>query len=76
MAPGALFEDRLRRLDLRVTKYFNLPRRMRLQMNLDAYNALNANAIQSLNTTYGPNWLQPLTFMDPKILQISGSLTF
>ena len=49
---------------------------VRLQLNLDAYNALNNSAIQSVNTTYGANWLQPLQVLDPRLLQISGQLTF
>ena len=76
VAPNTLFEKRIRRLDLRVTKYFDLPNKMRLQLNMDAYNALNSNAVQSVNTTFGANWLQPLTVLDPKILQISGQLMF
>jgi len=76
LVANSRFEDRIRRLDLRLTKYVNLPRKLRLQLNLDAYNALNTNAVQTLNTTFGANWLQPLTIMDPRILQISGQLTF
>jgi Carboxypeptidase regulatory-like domain len=74
--PGTLFEDRIRRLDLRVSRTFNLPRGVRFQANLDAYNALNTNAVQTLNTTFGANWLQPLTIMDPRLFQISGQLNF
>jgi hypothetical protein len=73
---GAMFEDRIRRLDLRLSKSFNLPRNLRFQANLDAYNALNTNAVQTLNTTFGANWLQPQTIMDPRIFQISAQLNF
>ena len=76
VVPFSLYEDRIRRLDLRLSKSFNITRQVRLQLNLDAYNALNSNAVQSLNTTYGANWLQPNTVLDPQILQISGMLTF
>jgi hypothetical protein len=53
-----------------------LPHRLNLQLNLDAYNALNASPSQSPNTAYGANWRQPLLVLDPRILQISGMLTF
>jgi Carboxypeptidase regulatory-like domain len=76
VVPFSMYEDRIRRLDLRLTKFVNLTSRVRLQMNLDAYNALNGNAVQSLNTTYGANWMQPNTVLDPQILQFSGVLTF
>ncbi|MGE3176764.1 MAG: carboxypeptidase regulatory-like domain-containing protein [Vicinamibacterales bacterium] len=73
---GELFEDRIRRLDLRLSKSIALPRRLNLQLNFDAYNALNSSASQSINTVYGANWRQPLLVLDPRILQISGMLTF
>jgi hypothetical protein len=74
--PQTFFEGRTRRLDLRLTKNFQLTRRMRLQANLDAYNALNSSAVQTVQTTFGPNWLTPNTILDPRILQLSGQLTF
>jgi len=73
---GEIFEDRIRRLDLRLSKSVKLPRAWNLQINLDAYNALNASPAQSINTVFGPNWRQPLLILDPRILQISGMLTF
>jgi hypothetical protein len=76
VAPQTLFEGRIRRLDLRLTKIFRVTNRMRLQANLDAYNALNSSAIQSVQTSFGPNWLSPTTILDARILQISGQLTF
>jgi Carboxypeptidase regulatory-like domain len=73
---NSLFEGRIRRLDLRLTKYFNVTKRIRVQANFDAYNALNSNAIQTINTAYGANWLQPVQILDPRILQFSGQLSF
>src|SRR5439155_79723 len=76
VAPQTLFEGRIRRLDLRVTKIFTLPHHIRFQATLDAYNALNSGAIQTLQTTFGTNWLSPTTILDPRIFQVSGQLTF
>jgi hypothetical protein len=76
VAPQTMFEDRIRRLDLRVTKIFRLTPRVRLQANLDAYNALNSSAIQSLITAFGPSWLSPATILDARIFQVSGQLNF
>jgi hypothetical protein len=73
---GQLFEDRIRRLDLRLSKSLKLPRAWNLQLNLDAYNMLNNDSFLSINNTYGANWRAPLTVLDPRILQISGMLTF
>ena len=59
-----------------MTKIFRITERVRLQANLDAYNALNSSAIQSVQTTFGPNWLVPLTILDARLFQVSGQLTF
>jgi hypothetical protein len=73
---NTLYEGRIRRLDLRLSKHFEFSQRLRLQLNLDAYNALNSSAIQNINTTYGPSWLTPTQILDPRLLQFSGQITF
>jgi hypothetical protein len=76
VAPQTVFEGRIRRLDMRVTKIFQLRNKVRFQANLDAYNALNSSAIQSLQTAFGPSWLSPATILDPRIFQVSGQVSF
>jgi hypothetical protein len=76
LLPYSMYEGRVRRLDLRLTKNFTLTKRARLQANLDAYNAFNSSAIQAINTTYGVNWLSPTQILDPRLLQISAQLSF
>ena len=77
--PQSLREARVRRLDLRLTKSFQITPKVRLQANLDAYNA-EFQCVQSLNTTYtapgGRTWMRPNTILDPRILQISMNLNF
>lgn len=50
--------------------------RTRLQLNLDAYNALNSSSILTVNSTYDARWRQPNSVIDPRLLQISGQLSF
>ena len=76
LMPNRLFEGRIRRLDLRLAKSVQLPRRARIQLNVDAYNVLNSSAIQSVNTTYGASWLKPTQILDPRIFQVSCQLVF
>jgi hypothetical protein len=76
MVPLTEFEGRLSRLDIRTSKKFQLPRRLGLQLNFDAYNVLNAGAILDVNKTYGAAWLNALTILDARILQLSAQLTF
>jgi hypothetical protein len=75
VAPNTLFEGRTTRLDMRVSKIFKMTH-YRLQLNLDAYNALNSSAILSVNSTFDARWRQPNAVLDPRLLQISGQLSF
>jgi len=74
--PQTLFEGRTRRLDLRLTKIFNLPRKIRLQANVDAYNVLNSNDILALTPTFGARWGQPNLITDGRLIQFSSQVSF
>jgi hypothetical protein len=76
LLPNNMFERRIRRLDLRLTRHVQLTHAVRLQANIDVYNALNSSAIQNINVTYGPSWLTPTQILDPRILQVSAQLIF
>ena len=75
VAPQTLFEDRITRLDLRLSKIIRV-NRFRFQVNLDAYNALNANSVRAVINTYGARWQQPRQILDPRIIQIGGQINF
>ena len=75
VAPQTLFEDRITRLDLRLSKILKF-NRYRFQINLDAYNVLNSNAIRAVNSTYGSAWRTPLQILDPRLIQFGGTLNF
>jgi hypothetical protein len=73
--PNTLFEDRLTRLDVRVSKILRL-RRARIQLNLDAYNALNSSAIIAVNSVLDARWRQPNSVIDPRLFQVSAQVNF
>ena len=50
--------------------------RARLQANFNIYNVFNGSASSTLNTNYGPLWLQPSLLQDGRMVQFSGMLTF
>lgn len=75
MVPFTEYEERFTQLDIRFTKNLRIGR-YRVQGNLDLYNALNSNSIQSIITTFGPRWRQPLTILDARLLQLSGQISF
>ena len=73
--PDALFLDRIDRLDIRVSKIIRTGR-FRIQINLDAYNALNASHIRSVAQFYGSRFLEPNTIMDARLVEIGGQISF
>ena len=75
VAPQTLFEPRRTQIDLRVTKFLTLPRG-RLQVNFDVYNSLNASNVVTLNTNYGPSWLQPTSFLTGRLYEIGAQWSF
>jgi hypothetical protein len=76
VVPQTMFDDRLSRLDLRVAKRFAMTQRVRLQGNFNIYNVFNGSASSTLNTTYGPLWLQPSLLQDGRMVQFSAMVTF
>ena len=73
--PGTMYDERLYQLDLRASKVFRFGR-TRLQANVDLYNAANAGAILSINTTYGSNWMRPTNVLQGRLLRLGGQLDF
>jgi hypothetical protein len=76
ITPQTMFDDRLSRLDLRVAKRIAINQRVRLQGNFNIYNLFNGSASSTLNTNYGPLWLQPSLLQDGRMVQFSASLAF
>jgi hypothetical protein len=70
------FEDRIYQTDFRVAKTVRLRGGVRLLATLDLYNAFNASPILSINTRYGPQWLQPQSILDGRLVKFGGQLTF
>ena len=81
VGPQTLFLPRVDRLDLRVSKVVNLGR-VRMQVNVDAYNALNSSKVprmtygSSVNNTFGSGWQRPFGIIDPRIVEIGGQIDF
>jgi hypothetical protein len=75
IAPQTMFDDRIMRIDLRLTKAFNV-NRARIQFNVDAYNALNTSSVLSTINTYGPRWFLPNQVMDPRIVHLSFQVNY
>jgi hypothetical protein len=76
VAPQVLFEDRISRVDLRLSKAIRVGNRIRVQVNLDAYNALNASSVRAVISTYGARWGQPQQILDARLVQFGGQISF
>jgi len=77
-AVNQYYGPRFSQLDLAVNKFFDTSVG-RLRLALDLYNALNANSIQGVTTTYAiaqNRWLRPTLFMDARLARVTASLAF
>ena len=74
--PGTMYDHRIRRLDVRLTKQLRLTQRLRMQGNVDIYNVFNGSGAVQVNNAFGPQWRQPTEVQDPRILQFSAQLNF
>jgi hypothetical protein len=76
IAPQTQWEPRTTQLDLRVAKIIKLGSKMRLQANVDLFNALNGSGILTINNTFGSAWRKPLTIVEARLVEFSAQLTF
>jgi hypothetical protein len=76
LSPQTEFEARTTRLDLRVAKTVRVGQRVRIQGNVDLYNALNSGSVLALTNVYGARWLVPTLVLEPRILQFSAQVNF
>jgi len=44
--------------------------------NVDAYNVLNANSVRSVLSTYGARWRTPTQILDPRLVELGGTISF
>lgn len=75
LEPNTVREDRIRQLDLRVSRSFRVGR-TRVEGMFDAYNALNASPIVTLNARFGPAWLTPTRILAGRTLKVGTRITF
>jgi hypothetical protein len=83
VAPGSMYGDRARQVDLRFAKTLKI-NKLRIQGMIDLYNAFNANPVLALNNTYGAttgatagaSWLVPQGILPARLLKIGAQLNF
>jgi hypothetical protein len=81
--PGTMYGERMRQVDLRLTKIVRRGR-MRVQGMIDLYNALNASAVLVLNNTYGvtagpltgASWQVPQGILPARVIKFGVQMNF
>ena len=76
ITPGAQYEGRRYQTDLRLTKAVRIGPKFRIQGNIDVYNVLNSSGITAVNSTYGPQWLKPLSTINARSFQFSARINY
>jgi hypothetical protein len=72
--PGTMYGERLNQFDLRVSKQLRFGG-VGVNLNLDAYNLLNANAVQQQNNSFA-SWQVPQIIQQARFAKISAQFSF
>jgi hypothetical protein len=77
-APGTLYGDRVRQLDVSAKKIIRFAQR-RLTVGVDLYNLANNNVTLAFNQAFSPattGWLTPTTYMNPRVLRLNAEFAW
>jgi hypothetical protein len=73
--PGTMYGDRLNQLDMRVSKLLRTGGRRRMSLNVDVYNVLNSNAVQTESNVYS-TWRRPQSILVARFAKVSAQFDF
>jgi hypothetical protein len=76
MSPATYFGDRLNQIDLRVSKSVRVFHGRRVSVNVDLFNALNANPVTQQNNNVGAQWLRPTSILAGRLLKFGTQIEF
>ena len=76
VAPGTMYADTSRQLDIRLSKSVRLWKSGHIQGNVDIFNVFNASGVQTLNVTYGPAWQRATLIQGARSLMFGAQLEF
>jgi outer membrane receptor protein involved in Fe transport len=78
IAPGTVYGDRVRQLDLSAKKAIRLAGR-RLTVGLDVYNVMNNNVTLAFSQSFAPTstgWLTPTGYMNPRVFRLNAEFAW
>ena len=73
--PMSVYAERLNQLDFRIAKILSFGG-TRSQVAFDVFNALNSNAVQTLNNTFGGAWQTPTSIHSARLAKVSVQVDF
>jgi hypothetical protein len=73
--PGTLYGARANELDVNIKKLMKFGG-TRISASVDVFNILNRSDILSINTRYGPLWLQPTNILAGRYLKFGAQFNF
>ena len=75
LPPGTEYNERMHQLDWRFTKIVRIGGNS-LDLNVDLYNALNADTILTQNNAYGATWMRPTSIIPPRFVKFMVRFDF
>jgi hypothetical protein len=78
LAPGDVYGERIRQLDLSVKKIFRFSSQ-RLTVGVDFYNLTNSNVTLAFNQAFVPNtpgWGFPTSYMNPRVTRLNAEYSW
>jgi hypothetical protein len=75
VTPNSLYGERRNQLDFRFGKNFRAGGK-RAAINVDLYNALNTNAVLTLNNNYGAAWQTPQSILTARYVRFGAQFDF
>jgi hypothetical protein len=73
--PEAMYEDRLRQVDIRFTRTFRTGK-SRIRGNFDVYNIFNASNVLRITDRWGPSWLNAVQIMGGRLMKVGAQVDF
>jgi hypothetical protein len=75
LQPGTVYLPAINTVDVRLSKKVQVGK-VRVQGQLDIFNAFNANTVTGYTQTFGASYQSVSNILSARILQVGGTLTF
>jgi len=73
---NTIYGERIKQIDLRLSRFIGLGGSTRVQTNFDIYNILNENTVLNENTRLGPTWRNAIQIMGGRVIKLGAQLNF